>query len=74
VIECTPTANVVAGRFALPPLSGTGAPRIVVPSLNWTVPVAEPGVTVAVRVTDCPNREGVTDDVTTTLEVTRFTT
>ena len=34
------------------------------PSLNCTVPVAEAGVTVALKVTDCPSVDGFCDEVT----------
>ena len=45
-------------------------PRVVVPSLNVTVPVGVPApgavtVTVAVNVTDCPKTDGFTLEVTT---------
>ena len=46
-------------KVATPPLSATGPPRMVLPSLNVTVPVGVPlppvvGATVAVKVTDWP--------------------
>jgi hypothetical protein len=46
-----------------PPLASVGEPRVVVPSLNTTVPVAPAGVTVAVSTTLWPGEEeaGVTD-------------
>jgi hypothetical protein len=52
-------------------LSDTGAPILVAPSLNWTVPEGVPpgDVTVAVNVTFCPKLEGLTDDVSETIEL-----
>jgi hypothetical protein len=49
---------------ATPELRVTGLPRLVAPSLNWTVPVAALGETVAVNVTDWPNTEGLADELT----------
>lgn len=39
-------------------------PRVVLPSLNVTVPAAADGVTVAVKVTEAPNVEGFADEAT----------
>ena len=39
-------------------------PSVVLPSLKVTVPVAALGVTVAVKVTEDPNVEGLLDEVT----------
>jgi hypothetical protein len=43
-------------------------PRAVLPFINRTVPVGVPAEddTVAVKVTDCPSAEGVSDEVRTT--------
>ena len=54
---------------ALPPTRVTGAPKFTPSIVNCTVPVGVPvaggtGATVAVKVTDCPNTDGLTDDVT----------
>ena len=38
--------------------------RAVAPSLKVTVPVAALGDTVAVKITDCPTVEGLTEDTT----------
>src|SRR3954451_21609274 len=43
--------------------SVTGRPRLTPSTLNWSVPVRVPapgatGLTVAVKVTDCPNTDG----------------
>ena len=49
---------------AVPFVSGT-APRAKLPSVNETVPVGVPlpcAVTLAVKVTDCPKLEGLSED------------
>ena len=61
-MECAATDNVEVAKVAVPLLSGP-VPKVVAPSLKVTVPVGvpEPGadaVTVAVKVTDCPNTDG----------------
>jgi len=44
------------------------------PSKNCTVPVGpEDGLTVAVKVTCCPNTEGFSDDVNVVVVLARFT-
>src|ERR1035438_5285555 len=53
---------------ATPPLT-VALPSTVAPSLNCTVPVAALGVTAAVKVTDCPEVAGFSDEVTVTLEL-----
>jgi hypothetical protein len=53
-------------RVACPPLK-LDVPSKVAPSKNWTLPVGVPdntGVTVAVKVTVCPNTDGLDDDET----------
>ena len=54
-------------KVAAPLLSGT-VPSVAFPSLNATVPVGVPlpevGKTVAVKVTDWPNVDGLSDDAT----------
>jgi hypothetical protein len=57
-----PTPRPAVDKRAFPALRVL-VPRVAVPSLKVTVPVAEEGVTVAVKVTDCPNVEGFRDDV-----------
>jgi hypothetical protein len=59
-----PETSVVVLRVAVPPVRGA-VPRVDRPSRNVTVPVAEAGVTTAVRVTDCPGVDdaGVTESV-----------
>src|SRR5262249_32225871 len=52
---------------ALPELSAE-VPNVVAPSKKVTVPVGvfdpEAGVTVAVKITDCPKTDGLTEEVT----------
>jgi len=47
---CDPTVNVDVVPDAVPLLTITGLPRVVVPSLNCTVPAAVTGLTAAVSV------------------------
>ena len=62
-MECDPAVRVAVVSVALPPLNATD-PREMAPSKNCTVPVGpEDGLTVAVKVTCCPNTEGFSDDV-----------
>jgi hypothetical protein len=55
VTEWAPADRLEVAKLALPPLR-VPVPRVVVPSKKVTVPVAgpapDPGVTVAVKVTD----------------------
>ncbi len=46
------------------PLDRVPVPRVVVPSMNATVPVAADGLTVAVKVTEFPYVDGLRDDAT----------
>ena len=72
-MKCVPTASVAVVSDAVPPLSAT-VPRELAPSKNCTVPVGpEDGLTVAVNVTDCPNTEGSSDDVSAVAVATAFT-
>jgi hypothetical protein len=71
VIECDPTPNVDVTNVALP-LAIVTVPRVVVPSLNVTVPVAVEGETVAVKVTDEPNVEGFADEAKVTVVFALF--
>ena len=50
------------------PLLIAAVPRVVVPSLNVTLPEAVDGVTVAVSVTVCPNEDGFGDPVRVVVE------
>ena len=59
----------MAALVALPLVSVTGLPKGEPSIENWTVPVRVPApgdtaFTVAVKVTDWPNTEGLTDEVT----------
>ena len=62
VIGCDPTVRLEVVSVALPSAStGTGPPRLVPPSLNWTEPAVTglpPAATFAVRVTLCPKVDG----------------
>src|SRR5262249_40262565 len=40
VNECVPTANADVDMLAVPPATATGAPRLLLPSLNCTEPAA----------------------------------
>jgi hypothetical protein len=53
VIECAPAVSVDVVNVAFP-LLRVPVPKVVVPSLNVTVPVAADGETVAVNFTDEP--------------------
>jgi hypothetical protein len=68
VIEWVATASEVVAKVATPLPFTTPVPREVVPSRNVTVPVGVPPAvleTVAVNVTDCPPRDGLSDDPST---------
>ena len=51
---CDPAANVDVVTDAAPLVTVSGVPRLVVPSLNCTVPAAFAGVIAAVSVTGVP--------------------
>jgi len=68
VIECDVTDRALVLNVAWPPLNGP-VPKVVAPSLKVTVPVGEPAPgeftdTVAVNVTDCPEKEGFGEALT----------
>ena len=65
VIECEPAVKVVVLKVARPLLS-VPVPRVVLPSLKVTVPVAAEGATVAVNVTDVPAVDGFADEASAT--------
>jgi hypothetical protein len=72
VMECWPTARVEMVHKAPPEDNVTPVQIAVVPSLKETVPVGvigPCGVTFAVKVTDCPNAEGLADEVTAVVVV-----
>ena len=63
-----PTESASVAKVATPPASSVPVPSVVAPSLNVTVPVGVPvpggdGATVAVKVTDWPNFEGLAEEV-----------
>ena len=59
-MEWAPTLRLIVVKVAWPAVRATGAPRLVTPSLNCTVPVGvpDPVVTVAVKLTDWPATDG----------------
>jgi hypothetical protein len=59
-----PAARLEVVQVAVPPLSAWApqVPIVVPPSLKLTVPVGLLPLTVAVKVTDCPNVEGLTEE------------
>src|SRR4051794_22930069 len=61
VMVCGPTLRVEMGSVALPVPSRVTVPRSALPSLKSTLPVGvlAPEVTVAVKVTDWPNVDGL---------------
>src|SRR6266566_4029608 len=68
-MECEPTASVLVTNIAWPEPSRVPVPRGLEPSLKVTVPVGVPApglfaVTVAVKVTGCPDTEGLAEEVT----------
>ena len=66
VIVCVPADSEEVVNVATPPLKLTGAPRLLTPSLNYTLPVGAPPaeLTVAVKVTAWPSKEGLSDELT----------
>ena len=48
-------------------------PSVVLPSVNVTVPVADVGVTAAVKVTDEPYADGLADEASVTVVFVLFT-
>ena len=69
MIECGPTASVLVVNIAWPEPFRVAVPRVLGPSLKVTVPVGMPppgllAVTVAVKVTDCPDTEGLAEELT----------
>ena len=66
--ECVPEASVVVSE-AVPPLTGTGLPRGLVPSWNCTLPAADAGVTVAVSVSAVPAAAGEAGGALSCVEV-----
>ena len=65
--ECVPLGSVVMVR-AKPPDIGTGVPSVVVPSMNWMVPVAPRGATLARKITGKPWKAGVGNTLSVVVE------
>ena len=64
-----PTGRVEVAVVATPPVTATGVPMSVVPTWNWTIPVAALGATVAVRVTEVPAYWGLVGEAARLVEV-----
>ena len=65
----TPTPRLAIGGETVDPLESVPVPKLVPSAKNWTCPVGSPlpgatGATVAVKVTGCPNADGLTVVVT----------
>ncbi len=74
--EATESAEVM--KVATPEPFSVPVPKVAAPSLKVTVPVGVPApgetaLTVAVKVTDCPKTDGLTDDVRFVLVLALFT-
>jgi len=69
VIECEPPASVEMLNAAFPALI-VPVPRVVLPSVNVTAPVAVVGITVAVNDTDEPYADGFADEASVTVVFT----
>lgn len=74
VITCEPGVNVDVRNDAPDMTQGplaqrtvTGAPRLIEPSMNWTVPVAVVPKICAKKLTCCPTTEGLGDELTLTV-------
>src|SRR6266581_9487803 len=68
LIEWEPTASVLVTNVAWPEPFRVPVPRVLEPSLKVTVPVGVPApglfaVTVAVKVTDCPDSDGLAEEL-----------
>ena len=68
MIECEPAASVLVVNIAWPEPFRVAVPRVLGPSLKVTVPVGMPppgllAVTVAVKVTDCPDADGLAEEL-----------
>ena len=75
-MEWEATASVEVVKVAWPVPSSVEVPRVVVPSLNVTVPMGVPPleVTVAVKVTDWLKTEGLAEELTVVVVVNVFWT
>ena len=72
VIECDPAVNVEVLSVAFP-LLRVPVPRVVVPSLNVTVPPHVDGATVPVNFTEEPYVDGFAEDDTVVVELALLT-
>jgi hypothetical protein len=65
-MECVPVDSEAVPNEASPELLRVVVLSVVDPSLNVTLPVGMPkaAVTLAVKVTNCPKTDGLTDEVT----------
>ena len=72
MIEWVPTARLELENVATPALR-VPLPSAVAPSKNVTVPVAADGETVAVKVTICPEVDGLRLDVAVVVVPALFT-
>jgi hypothetical protein len=72
VMVWLPPVSTDVVKVAIPLLSAT-VPRVFTPSLKVTFPEAPPGVTVAVKVTDCPKLDGFRDELADVVLAARFT-
>jgi len=78
VIGCEPTASVLVTNVAWPEAFRVPVPRVLGPSLKVTVPVGVPAplvlaFTVAVKVTDCPDSDGLAEELTSVVVLPFFT-
>ena len=67
---CVPTLRLDVEYVAEPDTSVTALPTFVPSIANWTLPVGELPVTVAVNVTESPKVDGFAEDPTAVLLVT----
>ena len=72
VTECAPGRRLVKGPTATPPNTGTGPPRFVLPSLNWTVPTDLLGAMCAMGIAKPPNPKGSGTLITDSVVVVAF--
>src|ERR1700730_7887715 len=80
-MECTPTDKPAKTQVAVPATATARAPQpamVTPPSWKLTVPVLVPdagavAVTVAVKVTLCPDSEGLTDELSAVVVLPMFT-
>src|SRR6267378_6529910 len=68
-MECVPAVRLEVEKVATPELS-VPVPSVLAPSLNVTEPVGVPELpdTVAVKVTELPTLDGLSDEVSAVLE------